>query len=54
MFYVKQLPKVNEKLFIDTIKNLSVSRLEEIIKLKNNLLDICLSYFKEFDITLQG
>ena len=43
-----------EKLFIDTIKNLTVSNLEEIIKLKNNLLDICISYFKKLDITLQG
>ena len=43
-----------EKAFIDEIRNLTVSKLESLIKLDNAILDKAITYFKELDISLQG
>lgn len=43
-----------EKAFIDEIRNLTVSKLEKLIKLDNAILDKAITYFKELDISLQG
>ncbi len=43
-----------EKAFVDEIRNLTVSKLENLIKLDNAILDKAVSYFEKLDITLQG
>ncbi|ANW96257.1 type III restriction endonuclease [Wenyingzhuangia fucanilytica] len=43
-----------EKAFIDEIKNLTVTKLEDLIKLDNEILDKAITYFKELNISLQG
>lgn len=45
---------IMEKAFIDEIKNLTVSKLESLIKLDNAILDKAITYFKELKISLQG
>ena len=43
-----------EKAFIDEIRNLTVPKLESLIKLDNAILDKAITYFKELNISLQG
>ena len=43
-----------EKAFNDEIRNLTVKKLENIIKLENTILDRALAYFKKLNISLQG
>ena len=43
-----------EKAFSDEIRNLTVSKLEKLIKLDNAILDKAITYFKELNISLQG
>ena len=45
---------IMEKAFIDEIRNLTVSKLESLIKLDNAILDKAITYFKELNISLQG
>jgi len=43
-----------EKAFIDEIRNLTVQKLENIIKLDNAILEKAMTYFKKLNISLQG
>ncbi len=43
-----------EKAFIDEIRNLTVTKLENLIKLDNAILDKAIAYFKELNISSQG
>ena len=43
-----------EKAFIDEIRNLTVQKLENLIKLDNAILDKAITYFEELNIPLQG
>ena len=43
-----------EKAFLDEIRNITVSKLEKLIQLDNEILDKAIAYFKSLDITSQG
>ena len=45
---------IMEKAFLDEIRNITVSKLEKLIQLDNEILDKAISYFNSLGITLQG